>query len=728
MRMKRIVLTFIPLLALLACEPEPFKIYPPDELGAVEKTFEVEASAGSVTVPVYANAHGSVTASESWISLDKFEFDADFDLGVSYSANSGIPRRSSVFLETATRRDTVTIFQKGAIEELFHLKTTSLIVYNGTGSTSVPLDINVPLEQVNTDVRYMNGEGWLSNCKLDNTSLSFTTADNTDPVNMRRALVVLSYTDGWGELREERVTVIQPRMDNSVGTVFTAEQMRALATIDGYELPDDAFFEGYIVGTTEDSNAGALQVEDYEQGTGVIEYNLDQTTNYIESTDGRFGFRILTDNPDDNDFRRDTKVGLLLGGARISRSATEPYCYTISGVSSMMIMTAADEQPPLKECSIADLTDDDIFTSVILKDCEIPMRKGPFTPINEGYGNACGYNFVAKHAQLIRDRKGGSMYMFINMKCPWRRDGKPMPSGSGNIRGVVVSEPFPAFGHMSRYQIRPLTRADLALKESFADSFSGLVTEFRWAKVPEEGQATELPGAILATCGNGEMTHTYSGYTGWESSRFGNFSPTYMYLGPCGTKLKNKWENLVGIILEDGTPYNPIPEGAEGDQNTDGKGFFAASCRLSWSNKYWWDSSANEGYAYLVKCSTEGISSDLASLQFAMYNNSQSLRSPRYWKAQYAVDSAGEDWKDIGNFTVADVAIWANRYEWQTVGTQVFDFPLPSEVLGQKTLWIRLMPRNNKAGTKSPDGYDSSTINNNSGYNTMDYFAIRYNK
>lgn len=728
MKTQMIISIGILLLTLVACDKNQFVVYPPDELGAVEKTYEVEASSGSLSVPVLANAQGSVLVSENWLSPSVTAFDADFTLGLSYTANSGFPRHAEVFLETATRRDTVTVYQRGAKDELFHLKTSSLIVYNGSGQTSVPVDINVPLDKVTTDVRYMSGEGWLQNCKLSGSSLSFTTSDNTDQNNMRRALVVLSYTDGWGELREERLTVIQARADNTVGTMFTAGQLRQVATVDGYILPDDAFFEGYIVGTTEDSNAGALEVADYMQGTGVIDYNVDKTTNYIESLDGRYGFRLRTDTETDNAFVRDTKVGLLLSGAVIRRSDTDPVCYEISGVNSVMIMTAADEQPPVKERSIDQLTDDDIFTSVVIKDCEIPMRKGPFTPINEGYGNTCGYNFVAKHAQLIRDKKGGSMYMFINMKCPWRRDGNPMPSGAGDIRGIVVSEPFPAFGQMSRYQIRPLTRADLALKESFADSFSGLVTEFRWAKVPEEGQATELPGAILATYGNGEMTHTYSGYTGWDGSRFGNFSPSYFYLGPCGSKLKNKWENLVGIILEDGTPYNPIPEGAEGDQNTDGKGFFAASCRLSWSNKYWWNSTENEGYAYLVKCSTEGISSDLASLQFAMYNNSQSLRSPRYWKAQYAIDSAGENWKDIGNFTVADVAIWANRYEWQTVGTQVFDFPLPSEVLGQKTLWIRLMPRNNKAASKSPEAYDSSTIANNSGYNTMDYFAIRYNK
>ncbi len=413
-----------------ACGKDDYKIFPPDELGAAEESYTVEASAGSLSVPVLSNAQGSVSVSESWISASQTGFDADFTLDLNYQANSGFPRRADILLETATRRDTVTVFQKGAKEELFHLVTSSLIVYNGSGTTSVPVEINVPLEEVSTEVRYMSGDGWVQNCSVNSSTLSFSTSDNGDAQNMRRALVVLTYTDGWGELREEKLTIIQPRSDNTVGTMFSAEALREVATVSGYELPDDAFFEGYIVGTTEELNAGALEVADLTQGTGVIDYNLDNVTNYIESPDGRYGFRILTNTPDDNAFKRDTKVGLLLGGAIIRRSSTEPVCYEISGVSSLMIMTASDEQPPLKERSIDELSDDDIFTSVVLKDCEIPMRKGPFTPINEGYSTLCGYNKVAKYPQLIRDKQGGSMYMYINIKCPWRRDGTPMPGGS----------------------------------------------------------------------------------------------------------------------------------------------------------------------------------------------------------------------------------------------------------------------------------------------------------
>ena len=56
------------------------------------------------------------------------------------------------------------------------------------------------------------------------------------------------------------------------------------------------------------------------------------------------------------------------------------------------------------------------------------------------------------------------------------------------------------------------------------------------------------------------------------------------------------------------------------------------------------------------------------------------------------------------------------------------NFPLPVEILDKESVSIRLMPRNNKAAAKDAGSYDDSTIENNSGYNTMDYFAVRYNK
>lgn len=729
------VTAFLVILLLPSCEKNYYGVFAPDELGLPEAEFYVEQAGGDIDIQFLANKPGEFSLidpeNNSWIELRAKTFEKDGQLPVHVKSNDGFKRRADILLSTETRKDTISVFQKGAVEEKFYIATSSMLVYNGgDGISTVSAEINVPLSRIRTEVRFTGQEEWIRDCQLTTSSFSFKATDNPDKNYKRRAIIVLSYVDGWNATQTASITVFQAPSDNKIGSVFTAEQLRSLATVSGYTLPEDAFIEGYIVSTTEGGNAGDALVDDYKQGTGVIDYTLTERTSYLESLDGKYGFRLIATDSGENEFTRYSRVLLGIGGAVIKKSADEPVQYTIEGVMSKNILTSSDGTltMPWKEKSITQLTDDDINTLVKIKDCEIAMRKGPFTPVNEGYTSLCGYNRLAKYPILIRDIEGGSMYMFTNMTCSYRRNGEPLPYGSGDITGIVVHESYKSFekdGNIGRYQLRHLLREEIDLKPNFEDSFSGIITEFRYAEFPGENQKTTLPNAILATKGNGELCHTYG--------KVSNYSPSYFYIGECGSKKKGKYAEGAGIELDEGGIYEPwVTTGTESAQNTDGKGWFKDNLNLSWSNKYWWNS--GRGYCWLVNFSTEGITSDVVSMQFAMYNNSQSARSPRYWKAQYSLtttscdESDDSQWVDIGEFTVPDVAIWASQNDWQTLGTRVYDFPLPVEILGHESVSIRLMPRNNKAAAKSEDSYDSSTIANGSGYNTMDYFAVRYNK
>ena len=729
------VTAFLVILLLPSCEKNYYEVFAPDELGLPEAEFYVEQAGGDIDIQFLANKPGEFSLidpeNNSWIELRATTFEKDGQLPVHVKSNDGFKRRADILLSTETRKDTISVFQKGAVEEKFYIASSSMLVYNGgDGISTVSAEINVPLSRIRTEVRFSGQEEWIRDCQLTTSSFSFKATDNPDKNYKRRAIIVLSYVDGWNATQTASITVFQAPSDNKIGSVFTAEQLRSLATVSGYTLPEDAFIEGYIVSTTEGGNAGDALVDDYKQGTGVIDYTLTERTSYLESLDGKYGFRLIATDSGENEFTRYSSVLLGIGGAVIKKSADEPVQYTIEGVMSKNILTSSDGTltMPWKEKSITQLTDDDINTLVKIKDCEIAMRKGPFTPVNEGYTSLCGYNRLAKYPILIRDIKGGSMYMFTNMTCPYRRNGETLPYGSGDITGIVVHESYKSFekdGNIGRYQLRHLLREEIDLKPNFEDSFSGIITEFRYAEFPGENQKTTLPNAILATKGNGELCHTYG--------KVSNYSPSYFYIGECGSKKKGKYAEGAGIELDEGGIYEPwVTTGTESAQNTDGKGWFKDNLILSWSNKYWWNS--GRGYCWLVNFSTEGITSDVVSMQFAMYNNSQSARSPRYWKAQYSLtttscdESDDSQWVDIGEFTVPDVAIWVSQNDWQTLGTRVYDFPLPVEILGHESVSIRLMPRNNKAAAKSEDSYDSSTIANDSGYNTMDYFAVRYNK
>ena len=736
---KTTILTLVSVAAVLcaSCDKNYHEVVAPDELGMPEHEYYIDETGGDLDVAYLSNKKGTITlvdpADKDWLQLGTTAFENDGDLPVHVLENNGFKRRADILFTTDTRKDTVSVFQSGTVEEKFFVFAESVLVMNGTGEThTVATDINVPLSDIKTEVRYSGGEEWVTDCQLTNTELTFKTSDNSDRNYMRRALVVLTYKDGWDATQTATVTVLQARADNKVGTTFTPEELRSVATVSGYTLPEDAIVEGYIVSTTEGSNAGDAQVADFKQGTGVIDYSVSERTAYLESTDGQYGFRLIATDATENAFTRYSLITLQIGGAVVRKSIGEPVHYTIEGVESSNILTSADGTltMPWKEKHINELTDNDLNTLVKIKDCEIAMRKGPFTPVNEGYTTLCGYNRLAKYPILIRDIDGGSMYMYTNMTCPYRRDGERLPYGSGDITGIVVHEDYKSFerdGNIGRYQLRHLVREEIDLKTDFEDNFSGIITEFRYARFPGEFEETTLPNAILATKGNGELCHTYGSVS--------NFSPSYFYIGKCGSSKKGKYEEGAGIELDGGGIYQPwVDNGTESAQNTDGKGWFKDNLKISWSNKYWWDSEKGRGYCWLVNFSTEGIVSDRVSMQFAMYNNSQQARSPRYWKAQYSLTTtdcspeSDSQWTDIGEFTVPDVAIWASQNDWQTLGTRVYDFPLPTEILGKESVSIRLMPRNNKAAAKAEDSYDSSTIANNSGYNTMDYFAVRYNK
>ena len=751
--MKKTTILLLAASALLwlcaSCDKDRHDVVPPDELGAPEHKYYVEAEGEDITIPFLTNKAGSVSlvnqADENWVQLGRDRFEGmDGSIPVTVRANTGFPRRADLLFKTENRKDTISVFQKGAVEEIFDIAAGSMVVFNGTQeATTVATDINIPLNSIKTEIRYASGDGWIKDCELTQSSFSFKTEDNPDKDYSRRALIVLSYKDGWRDTQERILSVIQARSDNQLGTTFTFEQLRAIASVAGYTLPEDSLIEGYIVSTTEGGNAGDAIVEDYQYQKGTIDYTLSERTAYLESPDGRYGFRLIAakDKNDNfkNDFTRYSLVWLKIGGAVVKRSSTQPYQYTIEGVSSDNLLSSMDgyHTMPWKEKHISELTDEDINTLVTIKDCEIAMRKGPFTPVNEGYCHTHSYNRLAKYPILIRDIEGSSLYMFTNMKCTYRRNGEQLPYGSGDITGIVVHENYKSFerdGNIGRYQLRHLMREDIKLKQDFADNFSGLITEFRYAKFPGEFETTNLPNAILATKGNGELCHTYGAVN--------NYSASYFYIGKCGPAKQygNKYEEGAGIELDDGGIYQPwVDKGTEADQNTDGKGWYNANIKLSWSNKFWWDSENDRGYCWLVNFSTLGISSDRVSMQFAMYNNSSSARSPRYWKAEYSLTTtdtspdSDDQWNLIGEFTVPDVAIWEKdgvfyQNDWQTLGTRVYDFPLPVEILGHESVSIRLTPRNNRAAAKSVTSYDDSTIKNDTGYNTMDYFAVRYNK
>ena len=115
---------------------------------------------------------------------------------------------------------------------------------------------------------------------------------------------------------------------------------------------------------------------------------------------------------------------------------------------------------------------------------------------------------------------GSSIHLMTNVGAAWERDGKGMPQGSGDITGVLVYETCDNFawdntvaaerlgqgvnigyitdlGHISGYQIRPVTREDIALKEKFEDGFSEMIMEIRYTNRQYSNIIVNTQGNII---------------------------------------------------------------------------------------------------------------------------------------------------------------------------------------------------------------------------------------
>ncbi len=731
----KIYIFFLPLLCH-ACQLDDTEHLYKDELGVEKSSYTVSAETGSLTFKVYSNKEGVVSVMDGaeWLHVSTPVFDSDADIKVEYIYNEGYPRMGNILLETDTRRDTVTILQEGVMEELFEFPQTNVVVYNGMGETIIPVKCGVDSSLVDIDIQYIDSEAWITSLSLEPDRLVLTTTDNLDVSLRRVAYVRLAYDDSWGRRRSCQIKLTQAPSDNSLGDIVSFAQVRSFASQPGKTTVTEGWcLDAYVVSRPESRNMGECEV----LAMHYIDYESEDKTAYIESEDGRYGFRIITQTADDNIFLPETKIRLMLEGTAINKEQ-DPERYTIENVTADMVVESSavsSEEIPVKMKHINDLTDEDIYTYVTLTDCEIPVRKGGLTPVNEGYTYLFNNDKISKFPILVRGIDGGSMYMYTNMKCPYRRDGRRLPYGKGNISGIIVHEKYVSFidkdneipelcGHIGDYQIRHTRYEDIALEEDLENSFSALLTEYRYMNYPAKESNPDR--IMLPTYGNnGCFVHTVPDFVSEDYGTSCWAYKEYAYLGPCG-KTNTGNVNGFGIILPDGTDYgSDFP-----DANEDGKGASTTAMKLCWASNRWFDKDSRPR-AWLVEFSTQGVKTDHISMQLSTLNVSQELRMPRYWVAEWSDQKdmskeADPQWHKIADYVVPDVGIDSNTKHFQCLGFKQMDFPLPLEILGKDKVYIRLRPASKKAS--NGENYDGASFGQKGNGNAIGYLAIRYNK
>ena len=759
----------------------------------------VEAEGGEYELEIYSNGsyHIEMLDQSSWLTLSAMKGNGDGTLTLTSTGNDEFKRMTSFALcsDVDERRDTVYVKQKGKIEASLSMGNTSMVVPGAGGESKASLSTNIPFEYFKVNVDYNDPEnvGWLDPEKVSmagdgqDRTLSIWTDPNPDDVSVRTASLNLSFVDGWGDKVALELIVMQKNSNEGLGVLKSFAEIRSTYP-NGGEVTEDYILEGIVVSNTEGGNAG----ENEQISASAIDYTVSQRTVYVQSLDGKYGFSLLTETEEDNIFKQFNKVRVLLKGTEIYLFDNPAKYYQIKGVKKSMVASnvkAAESEIVVKQKHFNELTDDDIFTYVTLKDVEFPVRKGSICPINEGYSIAGKSDRIAKFPLLVRDINGDSFYMYTNTVCTYRNDGTRVPQGSGNISGVIVHERFsrfewkngmdlldmetdPELGNIGRYQIRHQTKSDIydQMQMDFKDSFSELLVEYRyWNPDIEHGVQRPTYGD------NGWFTHTYQKkYTGTEAKEYTeevykqhmSAEVCFSYLGPiglAGTMFGANTGNVngLGIVLDsDKDRYNPemsewvgefngtrqwlAPETSMADAEIPmrvanagsgaGKGWCSSDCYCAFRSLKWWDFDQNRGYAWMLNFSTKGVSSKL-SMQISVLNSSQRFHSPRYWKAEWSeVDSMDPSkdaqWHPIGEYTVPDISQWTGTLFSSVVGYKAINMDLPAELLGKDNVYIRLMPVSDlcSSGGDYTDTFITDDEDGDKHASSIDYIAIRYNK
>jgi len=488
-------------------------------------------------------------------------------------------------------------------------------IEGGRRAVAFSTNLGALLAEMKVEVTYADPAvaDFISDVELGAGELTYAITAN-EGVEKRYATITVSCADLAGGVVSASSNITQ-RVTAQPREVSSAD-LRALFTAEDKSYASDEDHIDYLLCRVIGDAGNPNMDQNLNTGPNSITTDENDCTNYVQSLDGRYGFRLKFAAPADNVCLRGEQVKILLDGVTLSRES-DPMRYTLRGLKAGNIEKAAEASAlEPKARTIATLTDDDIYTYVTLKDVEFPVRKGAITPLNEGYAIGTGADRISKYPLLVRDINGDDMYMLTNTNCAYRSDGTRLPYGSGKISGVIVHERFsrfewrdgadpaemdddPTLGFIGRYQIRHQTKGDIwdNMQNSVEDGFSALLTEYRYWN-PDLENKVQKP-----TYGtNGYLTHTYQEkYTGSASKEYlqATFQQhmwgggTYEYLGPVGNNASYIFganfgnKNGIGVVIDPAKEsWNPLMDDLV-SRNPDGT--------LEWCGPYAKDKNAANG-------------------------------------------------------------------------------------------------------------------------------------
>lgn len=759
------------------------------ELGCLFSEVEVPSVQGSHTFDVISNGEctASIPEDASWLSFASsssrtFSFKGDNSLCVEYSDNAGEERRAVITVKCGHRTLELTVIQNSTEMLNFYFPQHNMLIGFETGAHSIPFTCNADPSTISYDVAYEgDSSGWIEEpvSGVIGDEFVFAAKENL-AVERRGAIITLTAPDAVGRTMTARLYVSQ-MANGEVETIpVTVSDVRnfSIDDLDG----DGCIRKNYVL--------KARVLNDNAQGNGAANRNIsiiqqDQTLSsravYLQSLEpdetGQYcGIQLQFATVEDNSTSRYDLLEINLKGLKFKAEGEKggkiPFHVILSGAGVVNIIScsggSASDLPSITR-KMNELKDDDIYTFVTIPEVEIPIRKGPFCPVDLRYSNICN-----KYPMVIRDGEGNIMYLVSNTSCDWARDGKGLPEGSGPVTGVIVHEGCDNFewnseealqsplladyitdvGYIGKFQIRPILKEDIAISSYFDDGLSTLIAEWRYANnlYPEQIVLNEKNDTIHPTyprSANPVDDPELKGYIMYSGGKISK-GQDWTHLGPVvdGVITDIPGGNGVTDVLGRSIHWNPLSY-----LNT--CGIIQGQNCSSWHGGNWFSGSHStpqlEKYYWEIAFSTEGLGAANAPLSVNLGVSSaygDDTGAPRYWTLAYSTDHvswtalnaasfSGEGWRDDTakgedyTYTIPDFPLLASKKQYNLPGNKYISVNLPSSaaVWGKDLVYVRMYPAKDLSGYNgsSAVSYDGTTICNNR-RSCLNYVGIRCKK
>ena len=756
----------------LSCErlPEDVNIC---GVGSREPSLEVSWNGGECTAYILASGAFTATIPEGtdWISFKEnpssltLGKEGDCSITFTLSVNRSIPRSVEIELVCGTSNAFLTITQDGLLEGGLDVAEKNVLAPFAGGRLAAKVNTKIAASKFSFSTEYLEPESadWISGVRLSGNFIVFEVEPNLAESLIRHADIIASYPGGKGRVHITQYSAgTEPE---PIGIASLKEKLNAKGSI----VLDKHYIVSGIVLNDDSEGNGA---ENRMVSADNPDMSYSSTIIYLQSEDGADGIKLIFNGSCADVASRWDHISFDAFGLTLTRE-NAPVRYEISDIP-ISIVTASEKGEPVlpKTRSIAELVDNDLYTLVKLEEVEIPIRKGPYVPVDV----RC-IDIVTAYPVTLRDSRGKSIYMMVNSDCSWARDGKPMPQGSGSVSGVLVHEScdnyewdtgrestikdkgvignyITGLGDIGSWQIRPVFHSDIEIAEDLDDGFSSLLYEWRycdslgvnlapnydgeklllrptWPEVPDPRndsvlvtKADSLVAKAALYCLNdgkkvvfkpcNDLTHlgpyTYGGQIIREDTGNG-----VTHLGKNALWYFQGGEKY-GII------FSTTPSTTSDIRWETSNG--SAWCAFGWNSKQYW----------CCEFSTEGLSQANAplSVQFGTMNHIFYYGAPRYWSAEWSAD--GRTWDRLLTYSVPDFPPQTGaKMVWQLPGAKHITANLPNAALGKEKIYVRMIPTSaaglsSNFGVGTASSYYSSSAFNAARYNAINYFAVRYNK